>query len=179
MITLGLAFIQWKSGIEFGLLYMGTLIIDYQALLVLGAIVEVHNVWFFIFSWIGINNCINGIKVGPVRWMCETLEVTIRDERRKNIWARKRDFCIRKTLERAKQFDKEVRIRKFRVKKGMVIMKQVKALIKGECDGCYYHDNKIDCVEVDCRDGEIWVEGEGNETVWIHGWVLFRTWANS
>lgn len=44
MITLGLAFIQWKSGIEFGLLYMGTLIIDYQALLVLGAIVEVHNV---------------------------------------------------------------------------------------------------------------------------------------
>lgn len=44
-------------------------------------------------------------------------------------------------------------------------MKQVKALIKGECDGCYYHDNKIDCVEVDCRDGEIWVEGEGNETV--------------
>lgn len=41
---------------------------------------------------------------------------------------------------------------------GGVIMKQVKAAVNGECEGCFYHDNKIDCMEIDCQDGYIWVQ---------------------
>lgn len=39
MITLGLAIIQWRSDIEFGLLYFGTLCLDYQILMILGSTV--------------------------------------------------------------------------------------------------------------------------------------------
>ena len=42
-------------------------------------------------------------------------------------------------------------------------MKQVEAAVKGECEGCFYHDNKIDCLEIDCQDGYVWIQEKGDE----------------
>ena len=36
-------------------------------------------------------------------------------------------------------------------------MKQVEAVYKYHCDGCYYFENKIDCLEIKCSDDKIWV----------------------
>ena len=37
-------------------------------------------------------------------------------------------------------------------------MKQVDAVAKGECEGCYYRENKIICIHLPCSDDKIWVQ---------------------